>query len=63
MFSPTGRSWSAVTTDGLLVYSLDDNLIFDPFELDIEITPDTIHETLENKQYLKALVVSIVFYC
>jgi periodic tryptophan protein 2 len=32
-FSPTGRSWGAATTEGLLIYSLDDHIIFDPYDL------------------------------
>lgn len=57
-FSPTGRSWAAASTEGLLIYSLDDSIAFDPFDLDIDITPATIAETLANKEYLKALVMS-----
>ena len=34
-----GREWAAVTTEGLLVYSLDNINIFDPFDLEISITP------------------------
>lgn len=33
MFSPAGRSFSVASTEGLLMYSLDDSLVFDPFEL------------------------------
>ena len=50
-FSPTARSWAACTTEGLLIYSLDSSLIFDPFDLDIEITPKTIKETLANSTH------------
>lgn len=59
-FSPTGRSWAAASTEGLLVYSLDEEISFDPFELDLDITPDSIRETLfEEKHHLKALVMSL----
>lgn len=57
-FSPTGRSWAAASTEGLLIYSLDDTIAFDPFDLDLDITPASIAETLALKQYLKALVMS-----
>jgi periodic tryptophan protein 2 len=57
-FSPTGRGWGAVTTEGLLLYSLDDTLIFDPFDLDLQVTPDNLLELLANKQYLPAFVMS-----
>ncbi|CAH7689513.1 quinon protein alcohol dehydrogenase-like superfamily, partial [Phakopsora pachyrhizi] len=57
-FSPTGRSWGAASTDGLLLYSLDDTIQFDPFELTTEITPKTILERCQAREYLKALVMS-----
>lgn len=61
MFSPTGRSFSAVTTEGLLIYSLDETLIFNPFELGIDITPQNVEKCLSKFEYLKALVVLIDF--
>ncbi|KAF7720662.1 hypothetical protein EC973_006667 [Apophysomyces ossiformis] len=57
-FSPTGRSWAAATTDGLLIYTLDDAILFDPFDLEIDITPETVMETLEEAEYLKALCMA-----
>ncbi|KAI9731884.1 MAG: hypothetical protein M1834_004335 [Cirrosporium novae-zelandiae] len=57
-FSPTGRAFAASSTEGLLVYSLDSALQFDPFDLDITITPTTIISTLDRKEYLTALVMS-----
>lgn len=57
-FSPTGRSWAAASTEGLLIYSLDDNISFDPFDLDVDITPESIATTLVERHYLKALVMS-----
>jgi len=58
-FSPTGRSWAAATTEGLLIYGLDENLTFDPFDLDEDITPDTIQATLSKSEYTKALLMSL----
>jgi len=58
-FSPTGISFCAASTEGLLIYSLDNNLQFDPFDLNMEITPASTLAVLENEQdYLKALVMS-----
>ncbi|NWR03522.1 PWP2 protein, partial [Paradoxornis webbianus] len=57
-FCPTGRSWAATTTEGLLLYSLDSGLIFDPFELDIDVTPSNIHKTLSQKEYTVAIVMA-----
>ena len=57
-FSPTGRSFCAATTEGLLVYSLDTALAFDPFDLDIDITPSNTLAALRRKDYLLALVMA-----
>lgn len=58
-FSPTGRAFCAASTEGLLVYSLDDaGVAFDPFDLDIDITPSSTLKTLHQKDYLKALVMA-----
>lgn len=38
--APTGRSFSAATTEGVLVYSVDESFIFDPTDLDIDVTPE-----------------------
>lgn len=65
-FSPTGRAWAAATTEGLQIYSLDETIIFNPFELDIDVTPENIKKTLHKQEYLKALVVMIfiiVYLC
>lgn len=57
--SPTGRAFAAATTEGLLLYSLDKEIVFDPYELDIDITPTTILAALKRKEYLKALLMSL----
>lgn len=58
-FSPTGRGFCAASTEGLLIYSLDTQLAdFDPFELDIDVTPQSTRATLAEKEYLKALVMA-----
>lgn len=57
-FSPTNRSFSAASTEGLLIYSIDDLLLFDPFDLDIDITVSTTLEKLQEKEYLLALIMA-----
>ena len=57
-FSPTGRAFCAATTEGLLIYSLDTALAFDPFDLDIDITPSSTLAALKQKDYLLALVMA-----
>ncbi|KAJ3260331.1 hypothetical protein HK103_000966 [Boothiomyces macroporosus] len=57
-FSPTGRSWAAASTQGLLIYSLDDSIHFDPFDLDMDIHPEAINSSLEKKEYTKSLLIA-----
>ncbi|KAJ1650914.1 U3 snoRNP protein [Dispira simplex] len=57
-FSPTGRAWAAVSSEGLIIYSLDDTWLFDPFDLDTTITPSNVQKVLTQHEYLKALVMA-----
>ena len=56
-FSPTGRAFCAASTEGLLVYSLDSTLQFDPFDLDMDVTPASALEALTGRLYLQALIM------
>ncbi|XP_022092797.1 periodic tryptophan protein 2 homolog [Acanthaster planci] len=56
-FSPTGRQFAATTTEGLLMYSLDNTLTFDPFDLTLEITPGLVRDTLHRKEWSSALML------
>ena len=58
-FSPTGTAFCAASTEGLLIYSLDQTVQFDPFDLNMEITPASTLTVLEKERdYLKALVMA-----
>lgn len=58
-FSPAGTAFCAASTEGLLIYSLDTSVQFDPFDLNMEITPASTLNVLETeKDYLKALVMA-----
>ena len=57
-FSPTGRAFSAASTEGLLIYSLDSSMQFDPFDLDIDVTPTNTLKTLEKKEHVRALAMA-----
>lgn len=57
-FSPTGRAWAAASTEGLLIYSLDETISFDPFDLSIDLTPQSIITVLSSREFLKALVMA-----
>lgn len=57
-FSPTASAFTAASTEGLLVYSVDETLQFDPFDLEVDITPKSTIESLDEKEYLTALVMA-----
>nr|XP_051685245.1 periodic tryptophan protein 2 homolog [Oryctolagus cuniculus] len=57
-FSPTGRCWAATTTEGLLLYSLDSQMLFDPFELDTSVTPGRIREALRRREFTRAILMA-----
>ncbi|XP_037686667.1 periodic tryptophan protein 2 homolog isoform X2 [Choloepus didactylus] len=57
-FSPTGRCWAATTTEGLLIYSLDARVAFDPFELDTSITPSRVRTALCQKEFTRAVLMA-----
>jgi len=40
--SPTEWQWGAATTEGLLLYSLDQGLVFDPTDLGQDVTPQAV---------------------
>jgi periodic tryptophan protein 2 len=58
VFSPSGRGFCAASTEGLLVYELDVGNRFDPFELEMDVTPESTLKTLGQKDYLRALVMA-----
>lgn len=58
-FSPAGTSFCAASTEGLLIYALDTDLQFDPFDLNMEITPASTLAVLQGERdHLKALVMA-----
>lgn len=57
--SSTGRSWAAATTEGVLMYSIDDSFVFDPTDLDMDVTPEAVDGALRQGQHLRALVLSL----
>ena len=57
-FSPTGQAFCAASTMGLLVYSTDKGVQFDPFDLEIDATPSAVKTASNNEDYLQALVLA-----
>jgi periodic tryptophan protein 2 len=58
-FSSTGREWATVSGEGLHVYSLDDDMIFDPISLTETVTPASIEAKLASADYSVALRMAI----
>uniref|UniRef100_A0A8C6SDY2 PWP2 small subunit processome component n=1 Tax=Neogobius melanostomus TaxID=47308 RepID=A0A8C6SDY2_9GOBI len=58
IFVLSGRSWAATSTEGLLVYSLDSSMVFDPYDLDMDVTPESIRRQLRLKQWTPAIVLA-----
>ena len=57
--SPTGQTWAAATTEGLLLYSLDQGLVFDPTDLTEDITPAAAYKALGNRAFVRALLIAL----
>ena len=58
-FSPAGDIWAAATSQGLMVYSLDPTLSFDPFDLTEDVTPDSIKYAIAGEEWSKALIYAL----
>ncbi|KAI9216282.1 WD40 repeat-like protein [Blastocladiella britannica] len=58
-FAPTGRAFAAASTEGLLLYSLDEAVLFDPLDLDLDVTPAATLEALAAREYAPALMMSL----
>lgn len=57
-FPPTANAFAAASTEGLLIYSIDDSLIFDPIDLDIDVTPENTLSCLGEGEYLNAVAMA-----
>lgn len=57
-FAPDGRAWAAATTEGLLVYSLDETAAFDPYDLDVDVTEEAVAEAVAAGEHLKSLILA-----
>ena len=53
-----GQAWAAVSTEGLVVYTLDSGIVFDPLDLSIDVTPETVIDAIKSHDLLTAIVLS-----
>lgn len=58
-FAPSAQSYAAATTEGLLIYSLDRGVVFDPLNLSLEVTPKAARENLQQSNYSTALLMAL----
>lgn len=58
-FAPDGRSWAAASTEGLVIYSLDDALQFDPTGLELETTPEAVGRALARGEHGRAMPMAL----
>ncbi len=58
ILSAPGRAWAAVSTEGLLIYSLDRGVVFDPYDLSIDVTPEGVSRAISHGQFSDALMMS-----
>jgi periodic tryptophan protein 2 len=58
-FAPDGRSWAAASTEGLVIYSLDDALQFDPTGLELDTTPEAVGKALHRGEHGRALPMAL----
>ncbi|KAK3273321.1 U3 snoRNP protein [Cymbomonas tetramitiformis] len=57
--APNGRTWAAATTEGVLVYGLDEETMFDPTDLGEDVTPAKAKAALRDGQYTQALLLAL----
>ena len=58
-FSPNGQQWAAASTEGLLIYSLDKGIVFDPFQMSVEVTPKAARNLINDQEYSGALIMAL----
>ena len=48
-----------MTTEGLLIYALDPTLVFEPFQLEEDITEGTVLARLASGQHARAILMAL----
>ena len=54
----SGRSWAATSTEGLMIYSLDASLVFDPYDFDLDVTPVSVRRQLKKTAWSSAILLA-----
>lgn len=58
-FSPSGQQWASATTEGLMIYSLDKGIVFDPYQMSVEVTPKAARSLMQEQEYSAALIMAL----
>ena len=58
-FSSTGREWATVSMEGLHVYSLDEDMIFNPISLTEAVTPAAVFSKIGSEDFASALKMAL----
>ena len=58
-FSPDNRSWAAASTEGLVLFSLDEVTNFDPTGLELSTTPSAVVQAAERGDFGTALSMAL----
>ena len=53
-----GDSFAAVSTEGLLIYSMDSGAMFTPHDLTVDVTPEAVLAARRDKDHLLSIVLS-----
>ena len=48
-----------MTTEGLLVFTLDSGIVFDPFDLTVDVTVQSVRDAIKGKDFTNALIMSL----
>lgn len=60
MFSPDGTQFACATTEGLVIYSLrNDYQVFNPVDIDENVTLDNIISGVKKEEYLTSLLMAL----
>ena len=58
-FSPTMRTFAFASTEGVMIYTLDNSMAFDPYQLEADITPVSCRSLLNTNKYCDALMQAL----
>lgn len=53
------KCWAAATPEGVVMYTHDSGLMFDPLDLDEDVTPAGVIAAIKSKQFGKALLMAL----